>query len=260
MTNLNVKCSEWFGISLNTHLLILTITDNGNIKVTSKGESKTYELYKVVDFFPDVPLRAVRFSDNGKYMTVSGVGVEKTKEIETFNLVDENDPVLKERIPEFDFVNRSVDPNSFASTLVETCRKHGGFGLAANQCGFKQRVFVMGTGDDFIACFNPTIIAETLEKSIVAEGCLSFPMLALKISRPASIQVEYYDWNGEKHEATFEGLTSHIFQHELDHLNGICYTERSKPMALKMGLKKRGKFHKLVERYETAQKKLNKII
>ena len=186
--------------------------------------------------------------------------IEKSKEVETFKLVDENDPILKERIPEFDFVNRSIDPNSFASTLVETCRKHGGFGLAANQCGFKPRVFVMGAGDDFIACFNPVIIAETLEKSIVAEGCLSFPMLALKISRPASIQVEYYDWNGEKHEATFEGLTSHIFQHELDHLNGICYTERSKPMALKMGLKKRGKFHKLVERYETAQKKLNKII
>ena len=186
--------------------------------------------------------------------------IQKTKEVETFNLVDENNPILKEQLPEFVFGNSTVDPNYFASTLVETCKKFGGFGLAANQCGFRHRVFVMGGGDDFIACFNPSILEQSSEESLVAEGCLSFPMMALKISRPKSIVVEYYDWNGERHETKFDGLTAHVFQHELDHLNGICYTERAKPMALKMGMKKRKKFNNLVERYEVAQKRLNKII
>ena len=179
---------------------------------------------------------------------------------DVFALVDENDPILKERCVEFDFENPPVDPNYFASALVDTCKHKGGFGLAANQCGFNHRVFVMGSDNEYIACFNPTILEQTSEESMVAEGCLSFPMLAIKISRPKSIVVEYYDFVGEKHQAKFDGLTSHVFQHELDHLDGICYTERAKPMALKMGLKKRGKFKKLVDRYETSQKKINSVM
>ena len=186
-------------------------------------------------------------------------GVTPVKEVQTFNLVKEDDPILRERMPEFDFNDKTFDANVFASTLVETCKKLGGFGLAANQCGFNHRVFVMGAGEEYIACYNPSILEETSEQSLVTEGCLSFPMLAMKISRPKSIVVEYYDFNGERHETKFDGLSSHIFQHELDHLNGICYTERAKPMALKMGLKKRGKFNKLMDRFENAQKKIKSI-
>lgn len=187
------------------------------------------------------------------------VGGSYGQTIDIFSLVGENDPILRQKTVEFDFGNPPVDPNLFASQLVETCRQKGGFGLSANQCGFEHRVFVMGAEDEYIACYNPSIIAETSERSLVAEGCLSFPLLALKISRPKGIVVEYYDFNGNKHEATFEGMTSHVFQHELDHLNGICYTERCKPMSLKVGLKKRGKFNKMVERYNLAQKVLKTV-
>lgn len=181
------------------------------------------------------------------------------QKIETFFLVDEKDDILRERVPEFDFSGSSIDPVEFASSLVETCKEKSGFGLAANQCGFKHRVFVMGANDDYVAFFNPKIISSSERESLQTEGCLSFPMLALKISRSETIEVEYQDFKGETHQATFSGLSSHIFQHELDHLNGICYTDRAKPMALKMGLKKRGKFHKLITRFETAQKKLNTV-
>ena len=182
--------------------------------------------------------------------------IEKPK---TFNLVSENDPILKEIVPDFDFGNSTVNANEFASSLVETCREHNGFGLAANQCGFKHRVFVMGSGDEFVGFFNPKIVSHSLDETLLTEGCLSFPMLAIKISRPSTINVVYQDFNGVEHNATFSGLSSHIFQHELDHLNGICYTMRAKPMSLKMGLKKRGKFGKLVERYNMAQKVINKV-
>ena len=176
------------------------------------------------------------------------------KPIDIFALVNEDDPILWEGTKEFDFENPPVNPNEFASTLVETCKAKSGFGLAAPQCGFNYRVFVMGAGDEYIACYNPSIIAETSERSMIAEGCLSFPMLALKVSRPKSIQVEYYDFNGVKHEAKFENLSSHIFQHEMDHLNGITYLSKAKPLALKYGLNKRKKFHTLVDRYNKAQK------
>lgn len=178
---------------------------------------------------------------------------------ETFKLVPESDPILRETIEEFDFNDPVVDPNSFASSLVETCREFNGYGLSANQCGFRYRVFVMGSGDEYVAFFNPKIISVSSEESHMTEGCLSFPMLALKINRPKFIEVEYQDYTGKSHTTYFDGLSSHIFQHELDHLNGVCYTDRAKPMALKMGIKKRGKFNKLVDRYNLAQKVLNKV-
>lgn len=174
-------------------------------------------------------------------------------------LVNENDGVLRTCATQFDFENPPFEPVEFASQLVETCKVKGGFGLAAPQVGISTRLFVMGSGDEYVAMFNPSILEQSKEQSLVAEGCLSFPMLALKISRPKSIKVEYYDYNGKRHESEFEGLTAHIFQHELDHLDGICYTDRVKPMALKMGLKKRSKFSKLVTRYESVKKRLNSL-
>jgi len=187
---------------------------------------------------------------------VSRVTKVEKQTIKTFDLVPPGSKVLHTKLNEFDFTNPPTDPNELASTLVETCKKNNGLGLSANQCGYSYRVFVMGAGDEFISCFNPKILASSVEESMIAEGCLSFPMLALKVSRPKEIQVEYYDWNGEKHETTFSGMTAHIFQHELDHLDGICYTDRAKPMALKMGLKKRKKFNDLVDRYNKANQKI----
>lgn len=172
------------------------------------------------------------------YNTEEASNVTKiTKEIKTFKLVSSDHPLLYKSLPEFDFANPPVNPNEFASSLVETCKKHSGLGLSANQCGFEYRVFVMGSGDNFISCFNPKIVS-TEGETHMAEGCLSFPLLELKITRPKRIVVEYQDWNGQKHTSTFDGITARVFLHELDHMNGIVYTSRVKPLALQSGLKK----------------------
>ena len=164
---------------------------------------------------------------------------------ETFQLVPETHPILSQVLPEFDFTNPPVDPNKFASTLVETCKANHGIGLSANQCGFAYRVFVMGAGDEYVAFFNPKITKATGEAHMV-EGCLSFPFLALRITRPEMIEVEYQDFVGEKKTATFNGISARCFQHELDHMNGIVYTSKCKPLALKIGMKKRMKLAKKV--------------
>ena len=169
---------------------------------------------------------------------------EPKKQINIFKLVPETDPILTEVMPEFDFNNPPVNPSLFASTLVETCKYYRGYGLSANQCGFRYRVFVMGTNDDFVAFFNPEIINISKEENHIIEGCLSFPLLGLRITRPAEIGVRYQDFNGEWKGATFSGISARCFQHELDHMNGIVYTQIAKPMALQTGMKKRNKLMK----------------
>jgi peptide deformylase len=163
------------------------------------------------------------------------------QESKVFRLVSENHPILKQVLPEFNFDDPPVNPNEFASTLVETCKMHRGIGLSANQCGFDYRVFVVGAGDNFVAFFNPELINVSKEEVHMVEGCLSFPFLALRITRPAEIGVRYQDFNGEWKGTTLSGISARAFLHELDHLNGILYTEKVKPLALKSGINKRNK-------------------
>jgi peptide deformylase len=173
------------------------------------------------------------------------------EQIETFELVGEDDPILREVLPKFDFDNAVINPNDFASSLVETCKKYKGLGLSANQCGFPYRVFVMGAGDEFVAHFNPEVISTDGEAHMI-EGCLSFPMLGLRITRAKKIEVKYQDFTGEYHTKTYEGLSARCFLHELDHMNGIVYTNRVKPLALQSGMKKRQKAYNQMVKYQTA--------
>ena len=168
-------------------------------------------------------------------------------QIKILKLIPEDNPILKQALLEFDFDNPPIDPNEFASSLVETCKLNKGIGLSANQCGFAHRVFVMGAGNDYVAFFNPVITSISDDTNHMIEGCLSFPLLGLNISRPNRISVKYQDFNGIKHEATFEGLSARCFQHEFDHMNGVVYTDRAKPLALQMGMKRRNKIAKKIK-------------
>jgi peptide deformylase len=179
-----------------------------------------------------------------KYSTEDSLNLTTPiKKPTTFPLVGENNSILKEVMPEFDFKNPPVNVNEFASTLVETCKLHKGYGLSANQCGFKYRVFVMGHGDDYVAFFNPKIISTKGECHMI-EGCLSFPLLGLRITRPQEIDVEYQDFNGVTRTSKFTGISARCFQHELDPMSGIVYTDKVKPMALQSGMSKRNKMIK----------------
>jgi len=178
--------------------------------------------------------------------------------IPVFDLVPEDSPILKEYLPMFNFENPPVDPVKFASSLVETCKKHNGYGLSANQCGFRHRVFVMGAKEEYVAFFNPKITAVSKEDAHMEEGCLSFPLLGLMITRPSEIMVEYQDFNGEIKQSQFSGISARCFLHELDHMNGIVYTSRVKPLALQNGLKKRTKIQKMIKKMDKNLKKLAK--
>jgi peptide deformylase len=178
------------------------------------------------------------------YDTAETIKVAPTADkIQTFELVQLDHPILYKVLPEFDFANPPVDPNAFASSLVETCKKYNGLGLSANQCGFEHRVFVMGAGDEYVAYFNPKLISSKGEKHM-EEGCLSFPFLNLHVTRAEQVEVEYQDFTGVTRTKTFSGISARCFLHELDHMNGMLYTGRVKPLALQFGLKKLDKIRR----------------
>ena len=172
------------------------------------------------------------------------------KDIPTAALVPEDSSILKEVMPEYDFNNQQIGDfktaADLASSLVETCKAHRGMGLAAPQAGINARVFVMGAEDSYVAFFNPSIVLKSKKEVHMIEGCLSFPFLALRITRPEEIAVIYQDYNGVWREATYSGISARCFQHELDHLNGIVYTSKCKPLALEQGEKKRNKLMKKI--------------
>jgi peptide deformylase len=179
--------------------------------------------------------------------------------IETFDLVPETDPILKQVLPEFDFDNAPINPIDFASSMVETCIKYKGYGLSANQCGFEHRMFVMGAGNEYVAFYNPKLI-KTEGKVHLLEHCLSYPGLGLRVTRPEKIWVEYQDYNGIKKEAHYVGISARCWLHELDHMNGIVYTTQAKPLALQSGMKKRAKLFTLMKRATKAAQKIEQKI
>ena len=193
---------------------------------------------------------------DGTIVIDTNTGTQVIEKIETFDLVPEKDPILAQVLPEFDFDNSPINTTDFASSMVETCKKFNGYGLSANQCGFDYRVFVMGANDEFVAFFNPKLISANEDMSHLSEGCLSFPYLFLNITRPTQVEVEYQDFTGETKQATFNGLTARCFLHELDHMDGIVYHDKTKPLALQMGIKKR---NKLFSKFTKAQKALTKV-
>lgn len=179
-------------------------------------------------------------------------GIFTTIKYEPYELVSENDPILKRKMPLF---NNEMDRKELSNRLIETLKKFGGLGLSANQCGLEYNVFVMGFGKEFITLFNPKIIFSSDEKCHMAEGCLSFPFLMLTITRPSVIRISAEDENGNQREFAFDGITARIAQHEIDHLQGITFDTIAKPLALKTAQKKREKNLKRYIRHNSMVKK-----
>jgi peptide deformylase len=178
-------------------------------------------------------------------------GIIKEEQIEPLPLYDENHPMLRQVIPEYE-IGRLPNPvmTNLVKRLKLTMKIYNGLGLSANQCGVFERVFVIGNGDMTITCINPKVMLQSNTVKLDSEGCLSFPGMFLKIGRPESIDVQFYDENGKLHNATFDGLTARCFLHELDHMNGIRMIEKIKPLALQMARKKQQKLIKKVKRLQ----------
>ena len=141
-------------------------------------------------------------------------------EVKTFG-----DPVLKTRaarVKEFDEALLRL-----TGEMLVTMREREGVGLAANQVGRLRRVLVAGIEEDEYVLINPVIEARSDETEVLAEGCLSIPGIQVDVERPVAVTVSGQNAAGEDLRFEAEGLLARVFQHEIDHLDGVLILDRT---------------------------------
>jgi len=169
---------------------------------------------------------------------------------------------LRQKTAEFDFnkyTKKEID--ALIKEMKKTMLENNGIGLSANQVGLNLRFFIAlitwnypeqspresasnlphselalfrGQRESalgkFYAIFNPEIIKFSENKSIMEEGCLSVPNVYGLVERPEKITLIGYDKNAKKIKIKAWGLLARVFQHEIDHLNGILFIDKVKEL------------------------------
>ena len=149
-----------------------------------------------------------------------------------------NEPVLRKKCKRVEKIDKKI--KKLIVDMAQTMEKNQGIGLAAPQVGVLKRVIVVQTdfkGRRILGLVNPKIVKRSREKEVDIEGCLSFPGIFLEIKRAKEIEVEGLDINGKEIQLKAKGLLARVFQHEIDHLDGILFFDRLsflKRIALKL--------------------------
>jgi peptide deformylase len=133
------------------------------------------------------------------------------------------DPVLKQAAREVDEVDAAL--GRLVDDMVETMYDSEGAGLAATQVGVQKRLFVYDVGEGPKAVVNPTIV-ESGGEWYHEEGCLSIPGLRLGIVRPNQVHLRGIGLDGEEFDLEADEFLGRVFQHEVDHLDGVLMIER----------------------------------
>lgn len=139
------------------------------------------------------------------------------------NIVKEGDPILRKKSRPVDVIDERI--KTLAADMIETMHAANGCGLAAVQVGKLRRMVVVEVeeGQTYVM-INPEII-EKSGKQNEAEGCLSVPDKWGITDRPMTVTVRYTGLDGKIHTATGSELKARAFCHELDHLEGVLFTD-----------------------------------
>lgn len=136
------------------------------------------------------------------------------------------DPVLRQRAKEVTKFTPAI--HKLLDDMAQTMEFAEGVGLAANQIGILKRLIVMDVGQGVIELVNPEIV-EKNGSQYGSEGCLSLPGLTGKVDRASFVRVRAQDRNGEWFELEGTELLARCIQHEVDHLDGILFTDYLRP-------------------------------
>lgn len=139
-------------------------------------------------------------------------------------IVKEPDPVLREKAKPVPRITPNIQ--KLLDDMADTMYDAPGVGLAAPQIGILKRVIVMDVGDEngLIHLVNPVIVHKEGEQ-LGAEGCLSIPGLLGDVKRAQLVRVQGLNREGKEIEIEGEGLLARCIQHEVDHLNGVLFTD-----------------------------------
>jgi len=147
------------------------------------------------------------------------------------------DPVLKRKARPVNKFDKELQ--TLLDDMVETMRDAPGVGLAAPQIGLSDRIIVIeyyereedeeneDAPKKVWAVINPEIVKASEETMMGIEGCLSIPGLLGEVERHAEVQVKGFNRHGKPMKVKAKGWLARIFQHEIDHLNGVLFTERA---------------------------------
>lgn len=151
------------------------------------------------------------------------------------------DPILRTAVAPVAIFDETLKRE--ADQMVELMKMNAGIGLAGNQVGLNKQLLVIhfvpqskadGPALPLTQICNPRIVKSSNETDVVDEGCLSLPGLELPVRRSTSVVVEAQNIRGEPVKIKAKGLFARALQHEIDHLNGILFTDRvEKPAVLK---------------------------
>lgn len=145
------------------------------------------------------------------------------------DIVTYPDPILRQQAKAISKLD--VGTKQLIQDMVATMRRENGLGLAANQVGSLQKVFVYDDGTGLGILINPKIVSASGEQ-LGVEGCLSVPGLQGEVKRADVIEIRGHDLSGKPVKIKAEGMLARIFQHELDHLNGKLFIDRADPGSL----------------------------
>jgi peptide deformylase len=144
-----------------------------------------------------------------------------------YQIVREEDPILRQKSKNIPAVTSSV--TKLLDNLKDTlAAQKTGVGLAAPQIGISKRAIVVRLPEEefFYEMINPEILeSEGTERD--SEGCLSIPNWVGEVDRAAKVRVKALDRLGNPAEYVAEGYLARVFQHEIDHLNGILFVDRA---------------------------------
>ena len=146
--------------------------------------------------------------------------------------------------------------HELTQNMTATMLMTGGVGISAIQIGVPWRVIAVGvdgegnrlTESRVKVMVNPVVIEASAEQVLLEEGCLSFPRVLENIHRPEKVVVSYMNPDGEIAELAADGWEARCILHEVDHLDGVLFTERMPRVGRRLALKKMSKLSKAVRR------------
>lgn len=141
-----------------------------------------------------------------------------------YKVVIAGDPVLRRISHPVKEVNENI--KKLLNNMAETMYYAKGVGLAAPQVGISKRVIVVDIGDGLFKLVNPEIISSSGIQD-GPEGCLSVPNIVGNVKRSEHIKVKALNENGDEVVIDASGYLARAFQHEIDHLNGIIFTDKA---------------------------------
>ncbi len=165
-------------------------------------------------------------------------------------IITEPNKILRQISQPVEDVTKEIQ--SLMDDMLETMYHANGIGLAAIQIGIPKRIIVMDIfkkdeNKNPMYFVNPIIKNKNKELSTYEEGCLSVPNQFAEIDRPATCEVEYLDYYGEKKIIKADGLLATCIQHEMDHLEGILFIDYLSKLKRSMIIKKLAKQKKSSE-------------